>query len=131
MSKVPKKADGDFVMPEWWPTEEELLASLNEQPATDEAWEVTLIVPSPRPRRSTLDQVAPIEISRSELEDLRRHEVNATAYEETMREVLKTIRAVEGDIHGGDPVKAAWAEGWVACAVTLAQAIKKANAGTR
>jgi hypothetical protein len=48
-----------------------------------------------------------------------------------MREVLKTIRAVEGDIHGGDPVRAAWAEGWVACAVTLAQAIKKANAGTR
>ena len=131
MSKELKKADGDFVMPEWWPTEEEFLESLKEQPTTDEAPMVTLIVPSPRPRHSTLDQVAPIEISRSELEDLRRHEVNATAYEETMREVLKTIRAVEGDIHGGDPVRAAWAEGWVACAVTLAQAIKKANAGTR
>ena len=73
MNKEPKKADGDFVLPDWWFTEEELAASLNEQPTTDEASEVTLIVPSPRPRRSTLDQVAPIEISRSELEDLRRH----------------------------------------------------------
>ena len=41
--------------PDWWPTEEEFLESLNEQPKTDEAWEVTLIVPSPRPRRRKPD----------------------------------------------------------------------------
>ena len=59
MSKEPKKAEGDFVLPDWWFTEEELLESLKEQPTTDEAWEVTLIVPSPRPRRSTPEETTP------------------------------------------------------------------------
>jgi len=59
MSKEPKKADGEFVLPDWWPTEEELLESLKEQSTTDEAPMVTLIVPSPRPRRSTPEETTP------------------------------------------------------------------------
>ena len=65
MSKEPKKGDAEFVLPEWWPTEEELLASLKEQSTTDEAWEVTLIVPSPRPRRSTPEETT-AQINRKE-----------------------------------------------------------------
>jgi hypothetical protein len=53
MSKEPKKVDDDFVLPDWWPTEEELLASLNERPTPIDKSEVTLVVPSPRPRRNT------------------------------------------------------------------------------
>jgi hypothetical protein len=56
MSKEPKKADGDFVLPDWWFTEEELLASLNVPPTPSDRSEVTLIVPSPRPRRSTPEE---------------------------------------------------------------------------
>jgi len=56
MSKEPKKADGDFVLPDWWFTEEELLASLNVPPTPSDRSEVTLIVPSPRLRRSTPEE---------------------------------------------------------------------------
>jgi len=59
MSKEPKKADGEFVLPKWWPTEEELLASLNVPPTPSDRSEVTLIVPSPRPRRSTPEETTP------------------------------------------------------------------------
>jgi hypothetical protein len=55
---APKKADGDFVLPDWWFTEEELLASLNVPPTPSDRSEVTLIVPSPRPRRSTPEETS-------------------------------------------------------------------------
>jgi hypothetical protein len=70
-----------------------------------------------------------MKILKSELEYLRRHEANAIAYEQTVKEIIKTIRSVEGDIHGDDPEKAAWAEGWVACAVAMAQGLKQAKTG--
>jgi hypothetical protein len=38
-------------LPEWWPTNEELEAALNEPPSGNETPEVTIIVPSPRPRK--------------------------------------------------------------------------------
>ena len=56
MSKEPKEADGDFVLPDWWLTEDELLASLNVPPTPSDRSEVTLIVPSPRPRGSTPEE---------------------------------------------------------------------------
>lgn len=70
-----------------------------------------------------------MKILKSELESLRRHEANAIAYESAVAEILKTVRSVEADVHGDDPEKAAWAEGWIACAVTMAQAIKEAKKG--
>jgi hypothetical protein len=59
MSKEPKKVDDDFVLPDWWPTEEELLASLNEPPTPNDKSEVTIIVPSPRPKSITPEEAAP------------------------------------------------------------------------
>jgi hypothetical protein len=35
-------------LPDWWPTDEELAASLNPQPGSDDEPTVTIIVPSPR-----------------------------------------------------------------------------------
>ena len=72
-----------------------------------------------------------MKILKSELEALRRHEANAVVYEKTLNEIMKTIRTVEPLIRGDDPVKAAWAQGWLACAVAMAQAIKKKEAPVR
>lgn len=63
-------------------------------------------------------------ITKSEIDSLKRHEANAVAYEAALREIVKTMRALEPELNGPDPVKAAWAEGWIACGVVLAKALK-------
>jgi hypothetical protein len=63
--------------------------------------------------------------TKSEMDALRRHEANAKVYEHTMLEIVKTMRSLEVELHGEDKEKAAWAEGWIACAVTMAKALKE------
>ena len=43
-----KQSAEEFALPDWWPTDEELAASLNPQPGSDDEPTVTIIVPSPR-----------------------------------------------------------------------------------
>ena len=43
-----KQSAEEFELPDWWPTDEELAASLNPQPGSDDEPTVTIIVPSPR-----------------------------------------------------------------------------------
>ena len=43
-----KQPAEEFELPDWWPTDEELAASLNPKPDSDDEPTVTIIVPSPR-----------------------------------------------------------------------------------
>jgi hypothetical protein len=51
-----KDALDEFTLPEWWPTDEELQAALDAPPTPGEVGEVTIIVPSPRPRGNEPDR---------------------------------------------------------------------------
>ena len=69
--------------------------------------------------------------TKAEMDVLRGHEANAKVYENTLNEIMRTIRALEPLLRGNDPVKAAWAKGWVSCAVEMAEAIKQKKGPVR
>ena len=48
-------------LPDWWPTDDELAASLNPRQSQDDEPEVTIIVPSPRSKHKPVSRKGPFD----------------------------------------------------------------------
>ena len=56
-----KQSAEEFELPAWWPTDEELAASLNSKPNSDDEPTVTITVPSPRSKDKPVSRNNPFD----------------------------------------------------------------------
>lgn len=56
-----KQSAEEFELPDWWPTDEELAASLNDPRILEEQPEATITVPSPRSKNKPVSRKQPFD----------------------------------------------------------------------